>query len=261
MSSFLGLAEPIAAKGLFSSLYTDGGGHYFFTPETGGQVSKEVVTQVGQALAHLGIEHIAAYSPEARGRSERAFRTIQDRLPKDLALAGIVDDIVAANRFPREEFVLIKHRLFAVKPELEDSAFVPAGDLAWRDALCVHEQRVVAPDNMVSWNGRGLQIPSHPSRPRVCPRFGLLQIRCFMAAAPVPGITARQSSTSTCRRPIPNPAEPKATETSCKPPGLRPPRSYEAAQVDSMSQEGYRTPGPTTPGWRYRRRSKSSHRR
>ena len=164
MSSFLGLAETIAAKGLFSSLYTDRGSHYFFTPEAGGKVSKEIVTQVGRALTQLGIKPIATYSPEARGRSERAFRTIQDRLPKDFALAGIVDDVVAANRFLREVFVPAYNRLFAVEPELEESAFVPAGDLPWRDILCVQEERVVAPDNTVSWNGRRLQIPAHPSR-------------------------------------------------------------------------------------------------
>ncbi len=165
MSSFLGLTETIAAKGLFSSFYTDRGSHYFFTPEAGGKVSKEVVTQVGRALAQLNIKHIAAYSPEARGRSERAFRTIQDRLPKDFALAGIVDDVTAANRFLREVFVPMYNRLFAVKAELEESAFVPPGDLPWRDVLCVQEERVVAPDNTVSWNGRRLQIPAHPSRP------------------------------------------------------------------------------------------------
>ncbi len=123
------------------------------------------MTQVGRALAHLGIKHIAAYSPEARGRSERAFRTIQGRLPKDLALARIVDDIAAASRFLREVFVPMYNRLFAVEPELEESAFVPAGDVAWRDVLCVQKERVVAPDNTVSWNGRRLQIPSHPLRP------------------------------------------------------------------------------------------------
>jgi transposase len=165
MSSFLGLAETIAAKGLFSSFYTDRGRHYFFTPEAGGKVSKEVMTQVGRALSQLNIKHIAAYSPEARGRSERAFRTIQDRLPKDFALAGIVGDVTAANRFLREVFVPLYNRLFAVKPELEESAFVPPGDLPWRDTLCIQEERVVAPDNTVSWNGRRLQIPAHPSRP------------------------------------------------------------------------------------------------
>ena len=72
-SSFRGLAETIARKGLFCSLYTDRGGHYFHTPVAGGRVSREQPTQVGRALAELGVEHIAAYAPEARGRSERAF--------------------------------------------------------------------------------------------------------------------------------------------------------------------------------------------
>jgi transposase len=74
-SSFRGLGEVVATHGLFCSLYTDRGSHYFFTPEGGGKVSKTVLTQVGRALKQLGIEHIAAYSPQARGRSERVFGT------------------------------------------------------------------------------------------------------------------------------------------------------------------------------------------
>jgi transposase len=80
-STFRALAEVIATKGLFCALYTDRGSHYFHTPEAGGKVDKTKPTQVGRALAQLGIKHIAAYSPEARGRSERLFRTLQDRLP------------------------------------------------------------------------------------------------------------------------------------------------------------------------------------
>ena len=96
-SSFRGLAEVVATRGLFCALYTDRGSHYFHTPQAGGTVSRTQPTQVGRALAQLGIEHIAAYSPEARGRSERAFRTLQERLPKELRLAGITG-IEAANR-------------------------------------------------------------------------------------------------------------------------------------------------------------------
>src|SRR5271165_1562859 len=88
-STFQALGEVIGEHGLFCALYTDRGSHYFYTPKAGEKVSKTQQTQVGRALAHLGIEHIAAYSPEARGRSERAFRTLQDRLPKELRLAGI----------------------------------------------------------------------------------------------------------------------------------------------------------------------------
>ncbi len=97
-SSFLGLAETIAARGLFCALYTDRGSHYFLTAKAGGRIARAAPTQVGRALAQLGIEHIPSYSPEARGRIERVFRTLQDRLPKELRLAGIGDDIDAVRR-------------------------------------------------------------------------------------------------------------------------------------------------------------------
>jgi transposase len=103
VSSFLGLIETIAAKGLFCSLCTDRGSPYFYTPEAGGKVANGVLTQIGRALAQLGIEPIPAYSPEARGRSERMFRTLQDRLPKELALAG-VKTVEAANAFIRQVY-------------------------------------------------------------------------------------------------------------------------------------------------------------
>lgn len=84
-SSFHGVGQTVARHGLFCSLYTDRGSHYFHTPEAGGKVDRSNPTQFGRALAQLGIEHIAAYSPEARGRSERAFGTHQERLPRELA--------------------------------------------------------------------------------------------------------------------------------------------------------------------------------
>jgi transposase len=163
VSSFLGLIETIAKKGLFCSLYTDRGSHYFYTPEAGGKVAQDVLTQVGRALSQLGVEHIAAYSPEARGRSERAFRTLQDRLPKELALAG-VRDVEAANAFIREVYLPAHNARFAVEPADKASAFVSVAEAQWRDILCVQEERVVAPDNTVGWNGRRLQIPPHPAR-------------------------------------------------------------------------------------------------
>jgi transposase len=163
-SSISGLIETIAAKGLFCSLYTDRGSHYFHTPEAGGKVDKNALTQLGRALAQLGIEHIPAYSPEARGRSERMFRTLQDRLPKELALAGIANDVDAANRFIREVYLPAHNARFAVEPAEEGSAFVPVAEAQWRDILCIQEERVVAPDNTVSFKGRRLQIPPHPAR-------------------------------------------------------------------------------------------------
>ena len=164
MSSFQGLIETIAAKGLFCSLYTDRGSHYFLTPEAGGKVAKDQLTQVGRALAQLGIEHIAAYSPEARGRSERMFRTLQDRLPKELVLAGITDDVEAANRFLREVYLPRHNARFACAPAETGSGFVPVLEAQWRDILCIQDERVVAPDNTVAWKRRRLQIPPHPAR-------------------------------------------------------------------------------------------------
>lgn len=163
-SSFRGLAETIAAKGLFCALYTDRGSHYFFTPEAGGRVDKRRPTQVGRALAELGIEPIAAYSPEARGRCERAFRTLQDRLVKELALAGIAD-VEVANRFIAEEYLPEHNRRFAVAPEEPGSAFVPCRPEQWREVLCVREERTAGNDNTVRWNGRTLQIPASKLRP------------------------------------------------------------------------------------------------
>ena len=123
-STFRALKQVFRTKGLPGSLYTDRASHYFHTPEAGGKVAKDKRTQVGRALHQLGIEHIAAYSPQARGRSERTFGTLQDRLVKELSLAGIAE-IEAANRFLKEVYLPQHNRRFATEPELQDSAFVP----------------------------------------------------------------------------------------------------------------------------------------
>jgi transposase len=163
MSSFQGLREVIAAKGLFSSLYTDRGTHYWYTEEAGGKVDKTRLTQVHRALRQLGITLIPAYSPEARGRSERVFRTLQDRLPKELALAGITE-MAAANAFLRTRFVPAYNQRFAVPAAESGTAFVPWRGTNLADLLCVQEDRVVANDNTVRYQGRSLQIPSDTHR-------------------------------------------------------------------------------------------------
>src|SRR5438552_17225993 len=94
----------------------------FYTPKAGEAVDKERLTQVGRALDRLGIEHIPAYSPQARGRSERMFGTLQDRMTKELKLAGI-GDIEAANRFVREVYLPAHNARFARPAALPDSAF------------------------------------------------------------------------------------------------------------------------------------------
>jgi transposase len=162
MSTFRALSEVIAAKGLFCSLYADRAAHYWHTPEAGGKVDKDNPTQVGRALAQLGIELIAAYSPEARGRSERLFGTLQKRLPQELRLAGITT-LEDANRFLEAVFWPAHNARFARPAEAAGSAFVAfAGKLA--DILSVQEQRVVAGDNTVRYKNRTLQIPADRHR-------------------------------------------------------------------------------------------------
>jgi len=162
-SSFEGVREVIAQKGLFSSLYTDRGSHYWNTPEAGGKVDKQNLTQFGRALRQLGIEHIPAYSPQARGRSERMFGTHQGRLPKELAFSGITD-IEAANRYLREVYMPAFNAEFARPAREKGSAFVTYAGLDLRDILCEQHARVVGNDNCVSFQGFKLQIPSDPVR-------------------------------------------------------------------------------------------------
>jgi transposase len=163
-SSLRGVCDVVAKHGLFCSLYTDRGSHYFFTPEGGGPVSKTVLTQFGRALKQLGIEHIAAYSPQARGRSERAFETLQDRLPKELKLAGI-DTVEAANRWLSDVYIAEHNKRFAIAAEQEGSAFVADTMEAWREILCIQEDRTVGNDNTVKWERRSLQLPPSRLRP------------------------------------------------------------------------------------------------
>jgi len=163
-STFEALLDVFTRKGLPSSFYTDRGSHYFFTPKAGAAVDKERLTQVGRALDRLGIEHIPAYSPEARGRSERMFGTLQDRLPKELTLAGI-GDVESANRFIREVYLPAHNARFARPPALAESAFVTVRDVAGlADILCVEEERVVARDNTVAHARLRLQLPESRAR-------------------------------------------------------------------------------------------------
>jgi len=163
MSTFRALAEVIGERGLFCSLYADRAGHYWHTPEAGGKVDKDNPTQVGRALERLGIELIAAYSPEARGRSERMFGTLQGRLPQELRRAGITT-MEDANRFLKEVFLPAHNARFAVAPEAAGSAFVPVAGAAIEDILCVQEERVVGNDNTVRYKNRHLQIPADRHR-------------------------------------------------------------------------------------------------
>jgi transposase len=162
-SSFQGLSETMMEKGLPCSLYVDRASHYFVTDQAGGKVSQAHVTQVGRAMRQLGIEMIPAYSPQARGRSERMFGTLQRRLPQELRLRGITD-MQSANRFLQEVY-LPEHNARFIKPaQTEDSAFTPLMGFNLQQVLCIHEERIVANDNTVQYKGKRLQILEDPSR-------------------------------------------------------------------------------------------------
>jgi transposase InsO family protein len=161
-SSFRGLSETIRARGLFSSLYTDRGSHYFNTPTAGEKVDKTQLTQVGRALKQLKIEHIPSYSPQARGRIERLWDTLQGRLPPLLRLAQITT-IEAANRWLAEVYLDEHNARFAVEAEEEGTAFLPyVGELD--NILCLEEERVAGRDNTVRYAGLCLQIPASRDR-------------------------------------------------------------------------------------------------
>jgi hypothetical protein len=163
LSSFRGLKEVIENKGLFCSLYTDRGSHYFLTSKAGGKVDKQRLTQVGRALSQLGIEHIPSYSPEARGRIERLFGTLQGRLPQELRLAAITT-IEEANRYIAETFLPAFNRQFTVPAAEQGSAFLDYVGRALADILAIQEQRQVQNDNTVRYKSRVLQIPEQSHR-------------------------------------------------------------------------------------------------
>jgi len=164
-SSLRGVAEVIETHGLFCSFYSDRGSHYWTTPKEGGKVDKHNLTQFGRALKQLNIEMIAAYSPEARGRSERMFRTLQGRLPQELKSAGITE-MSDANQFLKDTFIPELNRRLKVKPQETESAFVrfDKNVININEVLCLHEQRTVNKDNTISYKGKKWQIPKDPIR-------------------------------------------------------------------------------------------------
>lgn len=152
-----GLREVIEVKGLFCALYSDRGSHFFVTPKAGEPVDKQRLTQVGRAMKELGVQMIAAYSPQARGRSERSFGTWQGRLPQELRIAGITSP-EEANRFLREQYIAVFNAKFTVKAAQRGTAFRRCGraDLDW--IFTVQTERVVAKDNTVAIAARSWQL-------------------------------------------------------------------------------------------------------
>lgn len=162
-SSMAGVKEVIEKRGLFSSLYTDRGSHYWHTPEAGGKVDKKNLTQFGRAMKELSIEMIPAYSPEAKGRVERVFSTHQDRLVKELALHGITE-MEEANTYLRKYYLSAYNNEFKIDPLAQGSAFIPWMGGSLDDILCEKYERTVNNNNCVSFKGMSLQIPSNEYR-------------------------------------------------------------------------------------------------
>src|ERR1700726_3993434 len=152
-----GLKEVIERKGIFCALYSDRGSHFWLTPKVGGRVDAQRLTQVGRALRELGVQMIPAYSPQARGRSERNFGTWQGRLPQELRLAGIAT-IEGANEFLREHYVAVFNQKFTVVAAEKGTAFrrTIRADLDW--IFTVQTERVVAKDNTVAIGDRNWQL-------------------------------------------------------------------------------------------------------
>ena len=158
-----GLRTVIENKGLFCALYSDRGSHFFVTPKAGEKVDKHRLTQVGRAMKELGVQMIPAYSPQARGRSERSFGTWQGRLPQELRLAEIIT-LAGANRFLREQYIETFNKKFAVAAAEKGTAFrrTARADLDW--ILTVQTERVVAKDNTVAILERSWQLEKNRFR-------------------------------------------------------------------------------------------------
>jgi len=157
------LRDVLTAHGLPMAIYTDRAHWAFHTPQAGGPIDRRPRTQVGRALERLGIEHIPAYSPQARGRSERLNRTFQDRLVNELRVAKITS-VPAANAYLRERFIPEYNATFSCVPADPASAFVPLGTVDLEQILCHQEGRLVARDNTVTFEGRSFQLMRQPGR-------------------------------------------------------------------------------------------------
>jgi hypothetical protein len=152
-----GLREVVETKGLFCSLYSDRGSHFFLTPKAGEPVDKTRLTQVGRAMRELHIQMIPAYSPQARGRSERNFGTWQNRLPQELRLAGI-QTMEEANRFLRDRYIGEFNHSFAKPAREKGTAFRKCERKDLNDVFSVQTERTVAKDNTITIGDRYWQL-------------------------------------------------------------------------------------------------------
>jgi transposase len=239
------LQEVCQTAGLPIALYTDRAGWAFHTPTAGGPVDRSQRTQVGRALARLGIEHIPAYSPQARGRSERLNRTLQDRLVNELRLAGITA-LEAANAYLRERFLPEYNATFTRPPADPASAFVPLGAVDLTQILCQEEARTVGQDNTVVLEGIRLQLAKQPGR-RTCAGLRVIVRRQLDGQHTVwrgPQCFGRYDARG---RPVPSaPAgAPRAVPSPRRVPGR--PRSQNGRTQRAQDRRSRSRPSPSTP--------------
>ena len=200
--------EVVEEHGVFCALYSDRASHFFVTPKAGGKVDEKQLTQLGRALKELGTKMIPAYSPQARGRMERSYRTWQGQLPQELRLRGITT-VEQANAFLRDEYLAEFNRRFATKAAGKGTAFVRTRrkDLDW--VFSIQQERTVNPDNTIALDNRILQIEKTRWRNtlsgckvtvceflngEIAVRFGPHEVARFTAAElPAPQPTKRKS--------------------------------------------------------------------
>jgi len=236
------LGHVLRTFGLPAAVYTDRAGWAFHTPKAGGPIARDQPTQLGRALARLGVEHIGAYSPQARGRGERLNRTLQGRLVNELRLHGITT-LAAANVYLTERFMPDYNTTFTRAPTDPTPAFVPLGSIDLDHLLCEEQERVVGLDNTVSFDGARLQLLKQPGR-ATCARLRVLVRRHCDASHSVwrgPHCLGRFSAAGA---PLPAPLEPapnrRARETRASLPPLFARQSRAARAVP-------RRPGPRLP--------------
>jgi len=162
-STFAALKHILRRYGRFAELYTDRGSHFCHTRKAGQAPTTEHDGQVSRALKVLGIRQILAWSPQARGRSERAFQTIQGRLPQELRAAGI-HTYERANAYLQHRFVADFNRRFTVAPAQAGSAFVPVVGVDLELLLSAQHRRTVNNDSTVAFHTLSLQLPRTAER-------------------------------------------------------------------------------------------------
>jgi len=252
------LQEVLETSGIPIALYTDRAGWAFHTPKAGGRVDRTQLTQVGRALARLGIEHIPAYSPQARGRSERLNRTLQDRLVNELRLHGITT-LAGANAYLRERFLPEYNATFTRPPADPASAFVPLGAVDLAQLLCQEEARTVGQDNVVSFDGVPLQLAQQPGR-RTCAGLRVTVRRHLDGQHTVwrgPQCFGRYDAQGRPRPPAPA-AAPRAAPRSRRVPGR--PRPQNGRTQWPQDRRPRSRPYPSTPRKRVSGGPPSHHR-